>query len=373
VGQKTLDKALTVWYNETGLIKPVSSTFSEERMAARRSVTIRDVAREAGVSPGTVSRAINDSPLVNVETRERIMRVVRELDYVPHLAARRLSIGKTLTIAVIVPFFYRPSVSERLKGVVSALSQSQYDLLIHNIETPQQRDMGFQDILRADRVDGALLVSLPVPDRYVAQLSTADVPVVLIDTSHPALMMFSRVKVDDVAGGQLATEYLIELGHTEIGFVGDIVDTPFHFTSSRDRHSGYCRALRSAGLSLRPEYYQESEHGRLRARENARAMLSLRNRPTAIFAASDTQAVGVLEAAREAGLPVPEALSVIGYDDIELSDILGLSTIRQLLFESGQRGAELLLEALGDAQTAPTHEVLPIELVARETTAAPLS
>jgi DNA-binding LacI/PurR family transcriptional regulator len=334
-------------------------------------VTIRDVAQRAGVSPGTVSRAINDSPLVNEQTRERIMEAIQELNYVPNLAARKLSIGKTLTIGVIVPFFTRPSVSVRLNGLMSALSDSQYDLLIHNIETPERRDAGFQDILRADRVDGAVIVSLPIPDRYIAQVLNATLPIVLVDTLSPALAALSSVTVDDISGGRTAAEHLIDLGHTRIGFVGDIIENDFHFTSSRDRYFGYCNALKAAGISLRPEYYAEDVHGRYEARDLALAMLELTEKPTAIVAASDTQAVGVLEAARQLGLRVPEDLSVVGYDDIELAEIMELTTIRQSLFESGQRGAELLLERLEDPELEPVHEQLPTELIVRCTTAPP--
>jgi DNA-binding LacI/PurR family transcriptional regulator len=183
--------------------------------------------------------------------------------------------------------------------------------------------------------------------------------------------MLHRVTVDDVAGGQVATEYLIELGHTQIGFVGDIVDNPFNFVSSRGRYRGYCKALEAAGIPSRPEYYGEDQHGRREARITAKKMLALPDRPTAIFAASDTQAVGVLEAARDLMLRVPEDLSVIGYDDIEIADIMGLTTMRQMLFESGQRGVELLLETLENPQMEPVHEVLPTELVVRGTTAPP--
>jgi DNA-binding LacI/PurR family transcriptional regulator len=340
-------------------------------MSARKAVTIRDVARKAGVSPGTVSRAINNSPLVNEETRERILQVVQELNYSPNLAARRLSVGKTLTIAVIVPFFTRPSVSERLNGVMSALSESYYDLLIHNIETPEQRDAGFQDVLRRDRVDGALIVSLPIPDRYVEQVAKAELPVVLIDTCQAQLSAFHCVTVDDVAGGKAVAEYLISQGHTRIGFIGDVVDNPFHFTSSRDRYLGYREALALAGIEFDSRYYCEDEHGRRQARSAAKRVLSLPEPPSAIFAASDTQAVGVMEAAREMGLRIPQELSVVGYDDIELADIMGLTTVRQSLFESGRRGAELLLETLQDPELEPVQELLPTELIVRSTTAPP--
>jgi DNA-binding LacI/PurR family transcriptional regulator len=342
-------------------------------MTPSESVTIRDVARAAGVSPGTVSRAMNNSPLVNEQTRQRILQVVESLNYTPHLVARRLSIGKALAVAVIVPFFTRPSVSERVNGAVSALSQTPYDLVIHDIETVEQRETGFEDMLRKERVDGALIISLPILDREVPLLASADVPVVLIDTDHPELPMLHRLTVDDVAGGRAATEHLIELGHRRIGFIGESIENPFRFISSRDRYYGYLRALRGAGLPFVSQYYAEDHRGRREARHQAQKMLSLPEPPTAIFAASDTQAIGVLEAAREKDLRVPEDLSVVGYDDIEMADVLDLTTVRQLLFESGQRGVELLLEALENPQMEPVHEVLPTEVIVRGSTAPPAS
>jgi len=340
-------------------------------MAQGRRATIRDVARKAGVSPGTVSRAMNASPLVHAETRKRILQAVAELDYVPHLVARRLSIGKTLAIAVIVPFLTRPSVAERLNGAISSLSHAEYDLVIHDIETPQQRALGFGHILHRERVDGALIISLPILDREVPILAASDLPIVLIDTDHPELPMLQRLTVDDVAGGQAATEHIIGLGHTRIAFIGEVIDNPFHFTSSRDRYYGYLRALRTAGIPFRAEYYTEDQRGRHEARHQAKMLLSLPERPTAIFAASDTQAVGALEAAHEMGLGVPEDVSVVGYDDIEIAEILGLTTVRQMLFESGQRGVELLLEALEKPGLEPVHEMLPTELIVRRTTGPP--
>jgi DNA-binding LacI/PurR family transcriptional regulator len=318
-----------------------------------------------------VSRVINRSPLVNKETRKRVLDVIETLNYTPNLIAQRLSLGRTLIIAVLVPFFTRPSVAERLNGVVSVLSQSQYDLLIHNIETPEQRADCFKTVPHQKQADGLLIISLVPTDEETAELTQADIPIVLIDAEHPDLTGLHWVTADDVAGGQTATEYLIELGHTRIGFIGDIIDNPFNFTSSRDRFLGYRKALENAGIPWRPMYYAEDQHGRPEARRMAQRMLNLSERPTAIFAASDTQAVGVLEAAEEAGLPVPEALSVIGYDDIELADIMGLTTMRQLLFESGERGVELLLQTLENPETEPMHEVSPTELVIRNTTAPP--
>lgn len=346
-------------------------------MGRRKQVTIRDVAQAAGVSAGTVSRAINDSPLVNEETQQRIMEFVKELNYVPNIAARRLSLGKTLAVSVVVPFFTRPSVSERLNGAISLLSQSQYDLVIHNIETPEQRAACFETIPHRERADGVLIISLAPTDEEASLLANADIPIVLIDADHPDLDMLHQVTVDDVAGGRAATEYLLELGHTRIGFVGDsigdLIGNPLNFTSSRERYEGYCAALADAGIEARPDYYGEDQHGRQQARRQALRILSLPDRPTAIFAASDTQAIGVLEAAHDLDLAIPDDLSVIGYDDVEVANIVGLTTMRQLLFESGRRGVELLLDALENPEIDPVHEILPTELVIRQTTAPPSS
>ena len=333
------------------------------------SVTIRDVARVAGVSPGTVSRALNGSPLVSLETKLRVEQIAKELDYSPNLIARRLSIGKTLSIAVLVPFFTRPSYIERLNGVVGALTQTQYDLVIHNVETPQQRDMLFREIPRKERVDGVLILSLPPKDEELNYLEHANIPVVFIDAHHSRITTMSSIAVDDVEGGYKATQHLISLGHKKIGFIGDNIDNPFNFTSSRDRFWGYKKALLESGVPFNDKFYAEDKHERYAARRLALNMLSESDRPTAVFAASDTQAMGVLEAAKDLNISVPKELSIIGYDDIEMAEYLNLTTVRQMLFESGERGVELLLQLLENPNTPPVHEVQPTELIVRKTTA----
>ncbi len=340
-------------------------------MSTKKYITIRDVAQMAAVSPGTVSRAINGSPLVNAVTRRQVLEVVERLQYVPNPIAQRLSTRKTLAIGLIVPFLTRPSVSERLYGAVQVLARSPYDLVIQNIELPEQREACFRDLLRRQRVDGVIVLSLPLFAEDIAQLGSADVPIVLIDTCHPQLSHIHSVTVDDVAGGSAAAGHLLQLGHTRIAFLGDRVDDRMGFVSSHSRYAGYRNALRAAGVALRPEYYSEDVHGRHPARAQALKLLQLPDPPTAIFAASDTQAVGVLEAAREMGLRVPQDLSVIGYDDVEMADILLLTTIRQRLADSGRIGVQLLLDAIQKPDLPPVHQVLPTELVVRETTAPP--
>jgi DNA-binding LacI/PurR family transcriptional regulator len=335
-------------------------------------VTVRHVARHAGVSPATVSRVMSDRGGVSEQTRARVLEAVAALRYTPNLAAQRLSTGRHLTIAVIVPFFTTAPVSARLNGAVCALADSPYDLIIHNVTTPEQRHACFEQIPHRRQADGVLIISLsPWNEREVESLRRAEVPVVLIDSDHPELTTLPSVFLDDVVGGRAATEHVLSLGHRRVGFVGDVSDNPFHFVWSRNRLRGYRQALEAAGLAPRPGHCAEGDPSRAGARALAREMLSAPDRPTAIVAASDTQAVGVLEAARELGLGVPERLSVIGYDDIEIAEVLGLTTMRQPLFLSGRRGMEMLLDALRGQPPEALREVLPLELVVRATTAAP--
>lgn len=335
------------------------------------ATTIRDVAKRAGVGLGTVSRVINDSPQVSEATRERVQAAIAALSFVPNPTARRLSLGKTLTIAVIVPWFTRPAEVERLRGIESTLAESEYDLVLYNVETPAKRDAYFQEVPRRETTDGVIIISLSPRDDDVERLAHSTVPIVLVDANHPSLAALNRVITDDVAGGRLAVQHLIELGHRRIGYISDVLDTPFNFTSSRDRWQGYQQALQAAGIPVRSDFHRQGEHGRYETRRLANEMLQLPDRPTAIFAASDTQALGVLEAAQDLNLRVPEDLSVIGYDDIEISEYIGLTTMRQMLYESGKRGVELLLEVLADLDNEPKCEVLPIELIMRKTTAPP--
>jgi DNA-binding LacI/PurR family transcriptional regulator len=314
---------------------------------------------------GTVSRVLNNSPSVSDATRQKVLAAIDELSYIPNPFARRLSLGKTLSIAVVVPFFTRPAFVERLRGVAYAMSYTEYDFILYNADTVAKRDAYFRELPQHDRVDGVLIISLSPTDGDVDRFLQADLATVLVDAYHPAL---NRVVIDDVAGGRMATQHLIDLGHAKIAYISDHLESPFSFVSSRHRCQGYLRALAEAGIPFYPDYHRQGEHGRQEARHMARELLRLPDPPTAIFAASDTQAVGVLEAVQEAGLKVPGDISVIGYDDIEITEYLHLTTIRQPLFALGVEGVELLFEAIANPPSAPREVLLPVELVVRKTT-----
>ncbi|MFZ0544684.1 MAG: LacI family DNA-binding transcriptional regulator [Candidatus Promineifilaceae bacterium] len=331
------------------------------------TATIRDVARKAGVGVGTVSRVINGSPAVSKATRQKVLDAIETLDFSPNLVARRLSLGKTQTIGVIVPYFTNPSVVERLRGVVSVIAASDYDMVLFDVETVVRREACLRDVPRRRQVDGLLIVSLELTNEEVERLDRSDIPTVLVDARHPDL---NQIVVDNVEGGYTATKHLIKLGHRRIAYISDFLNDPFN-SPVRDRFIGYKRALDEAGISFRPDYHRQSRHGREEARKMTHTLLDLDEPPTAIFAYCDTQAIGVLEAARERSLSVPADLSVIGFDDIEAAEYLNITTVRQALYESGVQGSKLLLKSMATESPNPQRIFLPTKLMIRHTTASP--
>lgn len=331
--------------------------------------TIFDVAARAGVGVGTVSRVLNGSPLVSDSTRTRVLEVIDELDYHPSSLARGLSLGRTSSVGVVVPFFTSPSVVERLRGVVHVLNETAYDVVLFNVETPEQRDARFRSVLRRDRAEGAIVISLR-PQVETAPVDTS-IPIVYIDAPMPG---HPHLWIDNEAGGELATGHLVGLGHRRIAFVGDLEEDPFGFTSSRDRLRGYRRALEGADVEVRPDYVRLGRHGREVAHRLTHELLDLKEPPTAIFAASDTQALGVLEAVRRRGLRVPGAVSIVGFDDIEVAPYVGLTTVNQALYESGVVGAQMLLgiiDGVDEGDDSDRGRRMPLSIVVRESTGPP--
>jgi len=330
------------------------------------STTIRDVAKRAGVGIATVSRVLNNSSAVKQETRQRVLQAIKELDYTPNPIARRLSTGQTLTIGVIVPFFTLPDFVKRLQGVQQAISESKYDLILFNVESIEQKDRYFDDLPRNTRVDGVLIIALPLTNYQVSQFKAANIPVVLIDAVHPEV---HQVYVDHAEGAKMAVRHLVSLGHRKIAFVSDYLESPFEFVATKQRYAGYREALNEAQLPFRPEYHLQGEFGREAARKMGHQLLSLEDPPTAVFAGSDTQAIGVLEAARDHGIQVPEQLSVVGYNDIRDAEYMELTTIRQPLYESGFEAVKLLFQEIEEPSAHPQKKELPLELIVRKTTA----
>ena len=330
--------------------------------------TIHDVAKRAGVGIGTVSSVLNNSRPVNDATRRKVLAAIAELDFVPNPSGRRLSMGKTHTIAVIITYFTIASQFERLRGVMSVIAESDYDISLFAVETIPQRNKVFQTVPRRGRVDGLLIFSLTPTKQDLERIRQQKIPTVLVEASYANL---PHIYLDDIGAARNAVEYLIGLGHQKIAYVSDYLDDLFESGFSRNRYIGYCQALEAAGLTIRPEYHHQEWPNRDNGRQMALKLLKLPDPPTAIFCFSDELAVGVLEAARELNLDVPGDLSVVGYDDVELARFAQLTTVRQNLFESGVQGVELLFDAIENPDTPPTHLQLPTELIIRQTTAPP--
>jgi DNA-binding LacI/PurR family transcriptional regulator len=328
--------------------------------------TIAEVAKRAGVGAATVSRVLNGSPAVREATRRRVLETIADLGYAPNVAARALSTGRTRAVGVVAPFFTRPSVIERLRGASHVLARARYRLVLFDVQRPGEHEEHFRALPGDGGLDGLLSISLCPPDAELERFAAAGVPVVLVDHPHDRV---PAVYTDDVAGGRLATAHLLGLGHRRIAFLGDDEGGHHGFASSAMRRAGYERALAAVGLKRDAALVRRGPHGREAAATLTRELLESADPPTALFAASDTQAVGALDGARRLGAAVPGDLSVVGYDDIELARHANLTTVAQPLEESGRRGAELLVAALEGAPVAGRR--LPVELIVRQTTAPP--
>jgi DNA-binding LacI/PurR family transcriptional regulator len=329
--------------------------------------TMAEVAKHAGVGIGTVSRVLSGSPKVSDVTRTKVQSSAEQLGYRrPRKSAAEQRKGGRL-IGVLVPFFDEKSAFQRIRGIVSRLAPHGCEIVLHNIESPAQARSKLVELPHSLIFDGLIVISLPLVGDEGDRLVNARFPTVLLDTTHPGL---PSVCIDDRAGGALATRHLLSLGHKRIAFVSEPPHNAFGFIAGARREEGFRATMSDAGLKVPAELVRYGAYLHSAARQMATELLSLADRPTAIVAASDVQAVGCLEAATQLGINVPDELSVVGYDDIDLAGLMGLSTVRQPLIYSGERGADLVLEALSMRNHQPNTEMLELELVVRATTAA---
>lgn len=330
--------------------------------------TIYDVAREAGVGIGTVSRVLNASEQVNPETRARVLAAIDTLGFVPKfeaLARARKQVGR---IGVLTPFFTSDSFVDRLRGVVTALNAFPYELVVYDVASEAQRDGYLTNLALTNRVDGLIVIGLPFDTATALRLLTNNLPTVaILPARDPVRPSLTRIVHDDAHGGQMAAEYLLARGYSPLGFIGDTDIPAFTGTSGDHKLDRFRATLARAGVALPEAYVGLAPFGMEPARQQAHRLLSLPAPPRAIFAGSDTQALGVIRAARERGLRVPEDVAVMGFDDIEHAEAFGLTTIDQQLKESGRRAVEELLAMLNDPERPPRQIDLSFTLMPRFT------
>ncbi|MFN2130135.1 MAG: LacI family DNA-binding transcriptional regulator [Anaerolineae bacterium] len=327
------------------------------------SVTIVDVAREAGVSYTTVSRVVNAKGNVKPETRERVLMAMTRLGYVVDQRARSLAGGRSQVIGLLVHDLGTSYIGAVIRGIDAELASAQYDLLLYTTHRRKTKESAYVVTLTRGLADGLLLVLPRNPGDYLETLRQHHFPHVLIDHRGvdevtPAVAAANR------EGAYRATEYLVELGHRRIGFITGAIDQ----MCAQDRLEGYKAALIDHGLVLAPELVYEGNFFQPRGYAGASVLLELPHPPTAIFSSNDVSAFGVMEAVREHGLRIPDDVSVVGFDDIPQAVQVHppLTTVRQPLEEMGRTATRMLLEYIKDPQRPIERVELPTELVIRE-------
>ncbi len=334
-------------------------------------VTIYDVAKKAGVGIGTVSRAINNSPQITEETKYKVLSVIRELDYRPHTVAQSLARRRTSTIGCIIPFFTGYFYMELLRGIQRKVTDHKNDLILYSVDQMEKRDTFLERVLQERRVDGILLVSLEISDEYAQKFKSQGFPIVLLDGSHPEL---DSIKVDNAEGAFVATKHLLHLGYQSVAMIaGRLTSLP-----ARLRFEGYKKAMADAGVPFDKRFFVATEgpddNDGFNKENGYAAMQRLldlgESRPRAVFASSDIQAIGAMQAVRERGLNVPSDVAIVGFDGIELASHVGLTTMRQPMAEMGQIAVDRLMQKIDESDESDFKRKVSTELAIRESCGA---
>ncbi|MEW5717082.1 MAG: LacI family DNA-binding transcriptional regulator [Chloroflexota bacterium] len=333
-------------------------------------VSIKDIARAAGVSHSTVSRALSNSPLITAETKTRIRRIANEMGYTPDARARSLVMGETRTVGVVVTTIADPFMAPVVQGIESTAYENGYSVILAGANSDPTREIAAVEMLQSKRVDGVIVTASRVGALYQDHLGRIGVPVVLLNNhSEQSGRYLYTVTVDNQHGARLATQHLIELGHRRIAYIAG----PADHSSNAGRMEGYRQALTEAGISFVPDLVAPGD-GKMDAGMQALpALMNPAARPTGLFCYNDMTAIGVLRAARQLGVDIPRDLSIVGFDDIAFASFVTppLTTIAQPQFEMGQQAMRMLLTRIRQSSDAPISDILiKGKLIVRESTRA---
>ncbi len=329
-------------------------------------VTIKDIAKEAGVSVTTVSRVLNNKPDVSDETKKNIKQIIDKLNYNPNSMARGLVLQKTFTIGLIIPDISNPFFPEIARGVEDAARKLGYSVLFYNTDNHHEEEKKAIDVLRGKQVDG-LIVSLSIDNRNKLQeLSNNEVHVVQIDRKVSGTN-YSSIIIDNTLSAYKATSNLIELGHRRIAHLAGDLKTQ----TAQERLAGYKKALMDRNIEIDEDLILYGNYTKDPAHDEIRLLLKREKRPTAIFAANDLMAVSIYKAIYECGLEIPADISVIGHDNIELSSLVTptLTTMAQPKYKMGQLAAIFLIKDIEGKEYNHKDIVLDTELIERESSA----
>ncbi len=325
----------------------------------RRSVTIRDVAKKAGVSVSTVSRVLNGRVDVAKETKQAILMVIDDLGYATNLAARSMRSNKKNLIGLIMPDIAYPFAIEVMKGVNRAIAQSEFDLLVYTSGDVRKSgrissEQKYISLLAKSLSDGVIVVA-PVASEY-----HYDKPIVCIDPvmSNPS---YPSVHATNYQGSLDAMHYLVGLGHKRIGYISGRAE----LESANRRLKGYRDALEDAGIPFDEKLIASGDYTTETGMQCGRALLALTNRPTAIFASNDQMAMGVYQVAAQMGIRIPEDLSLVGFDNIPESKYLGLTTVDQFISDMGYTATQMLIRIINDFPLEDQTSKVQTQLVIR--------
>ena len=325
--------------------------------------SIKDIARLAGVSPSTVSRVLNEREYVRAEVRERVLDIVREQGYVQNHVARSMVLRRSFTIGVVIPYSFNMFQRQLFASMEFFLEQHGYKTQFFFLRWSDASEQAFLRRLKSETLDGIIFIhELDNPSIY-RYIQERDLPVALC-TFEKQEFGFPAVHIEEEASAELAVEYLIQRGHRNIGLI-----TGEHFSFGRQREDGYKRALAAHGLPYMPECAVRVSAYNPEAGRTGMLTLLQRKKPlTAVFAVTDELAIGAIKALSESGLKVPEDISVIGLDDIDISAFTtpGLTTVRQPIFEMGKKSADLVCEWIAHGRMQGRAELFTATIVERE-------
>jgi DNA-binding LacI/PurR family transcriptional regulator len=333
-------------------------------------ISIKDIARAAGVSHSTVSRALHDSHLVNVDTKSRIKDLACEMGYSPDARARSLVTGRSYTVGVVVTTIADPFVAEVVQGVESTAHDHGYTVILSSSNSEPEREIAAVEMLRAKRVECVIVTSSRIGALYLEHLERIGGPVVLINNHNEQSGTYTyTVTVDNRHGSFLATSHLIQRGHHRIAYIAG----PADHSSDTDRMAGYRQSLRKQGIPYDPTLIVPGDGRYAGGMRAGVTLLNMSELPSAVFCYNDMTAIGVLQAAREANISVPGDLAVIGFDDIPFASYVSpsLTTINQPKREMGRLAMEMALnlaETDDRADLELSDIVVKGELVVREST-----
>jgi DNA-binding LacI/PurR family transcriptional regulator len=331
------------------------------------AVSIKDIARLAGVSHSTVSRALNRSPLIPLETAERIQKIAKEQGYTASAVARSLVTRKTEAIGVVVTSIADPFNGEVVAGIEEVANREGYSVVLATSQADPQREMTVVRSFRERRVDGILVASSRLGAQYQELFDELEAPIVLLNNQHPSEMAHS-VNIDNLDGGYQATAHLLALGHKDIAYIGD--ESGLH--SDEERLGGFQAAMKHAQVTIRQDLVVRGNGKQPLGRVRAAELLALSQPPTAIFCYNDMTALGVIEEVHAKGWRIGREVSVVGFDDLFFTASLQppLTTFRQPKHELGKQAMQLLLAILR-GQEAERKVVVRGKLIVRGSTGKP--